>query len=315
MTAEESIRSLTLIGAPTSAGAYAPGQEDGPTALRKHGLADALRRLGAYINDAGDIPRWRWRPDPANRHAQNAAAVAGGARALAALVVDALADDTMPIVLGGDCTIELGTLSGAVSAGHDPALVYFDIHPDLNTPKSEPDGALDWMGVAHMLAEPDTVDEVTAVGPRRPLLAAERLVLFGHDPEHSTAWERQRIAHHGLREIQVSEIAADPEGAARRALDAATGNSERYLVHFDVDSIDFTDMPLSENAGRNYGLSFERAMSALDVLLADERLLALTVSELNPHHGAEDGSTMRRFAERLADAIAGDPPRAPGFDK
>jgi arginase len=312
VTEDRSIPSLTLIGAPTSAGAYAPGQEDGPAALRKHGLADELRRLGAYVNDAGDIPRWRWRPDPSNPYAQNAAAVADGARAVAALVVEALADDTMPIVLGGDCTIELGTLSGAVSAGHDPALVYFDIHPDLNTPKSEPDGALDWMGVAHMLAEPDTVDEVTAVGPRRPLLTPERLILFGHDPEHSTPWERERIAHHGLREIEVGEIATDPEAAARRALEAATAKADRYLVHFDVDSIDFTDMPLSENTSRNYGLSFKTAMSALDVLLADERLLALTVSELNPHHGAEDGSTVRLFAERLADAIAGGSPRSPG---
>jgi arginase len=189
--------------------------------------------------------------------------------------------------------------------------VYFDIHPDLNTPKSERDGALDWMGVAHMLAEPDTVDEVTAVGPRRPLLVPERLVLFGHDPEHSTAWEQERIAHHGLQQIQVGGIAADPEGAARQALDLATANAKRYLVHFDVDSIDFTDMPLSENTGRNYGLSFEAAMNALDVLLADERLLALTVSELNPHHGAEDGSTVRLFAERLAAAIAGDQPPSP----
>jgi len=55
VTEDRSIPSLTLIGAPTSAGAYAPGQEDGPAALRKHGLADELRRLGAYVNDAGDI--------------------------------------------------------------------------------------------------------------------------------------------------------------------------------------------------------------------------------------------------------------------
>jgi arginase len=296
--------SLTLIGAPTSAGAYAPGQEDGPTALRRHGLADALRRLGAYVNDDGDIERWRWRPDPGERYAQNVPAVARGARAIAERVAAALKDGSLPLVLGGDCTIELGTLSGAISAGHDPSLLYFDIHPDMNTPKSVIDGALDWMGVAHMLAEPDTVEELTTLGPRTPLFAPERLVLFGHDPQHSTPWERERIAHHGLREIRVDEIAADPAGAARRAVELVTDGADRYLVHFDVDSIDFTDMPLSENIGRNYGLSFEAAMAALDVLLANEKLLALTVSELNPHHGAEDGSTVKTFAERLAESIA-----------
>jgi arginase len=305
MTEREGRQPLTLIGAPTSAGAYAPGQEDGPAALREHGLADQLRRLGAYVNDAGDAPRWRWQPDPAHRRAQNVSAVLDGARAVAERVAAALRDDTLPVVLGGDCTIELGTLSGAVTAGHDPALVYFDIHPDLNTPQSEPDGALDWMGVAHMLGEPDTVQELVELGPRIPLLAPERLVLFGHDPEHSTDWERERIAHHRLNEIQVDETASDPAGTARRALELATADADSYLVHFDVDSIDFVDMPLSENVGRNYGLAFEAAMDALDVLLADQRLLALTVSELNPHHGAEDGSTIRTFAERLAFAVVG----------
>jgi arginase len=305
MTEREGRRPLTLIGAPTSAGAYAPGQEDGPAALREHGLADELRRLGAYVNDAGDTPRWRWRPDAGHRRAQNATAVAEQASAVAERVAAALKDETLPVVLGGDCTIELGTLSGAVTAGHDPALVYFDIHPDLNTPQSEPDGALDWMGVAHMLGEPDTVKELVELGPRTPLLAPDRLILFGHDPAHSTDWERERIEHHGLNETQVDEIASDPAGTARRAVELATADADCYLVHFDVDSVDFVDLPLSENVGRNYGLAFETAMAALDVLLADERLLALTVSELNPHHGAEDGSTIRTFAERLAFAIAG----------
>jgi arginase len=296
---------LTIIGAPSSAGAYSPGQEDGPAALRDAGFADELRRLGATVNDRGDIDRWRWQPDPSHPRAQNAEAVATSALQVASLVEEVLRVEELPVVLGGDCTLELGTYSGAVAAGYDPALVYFDIHPDMNTPASEIDGALDWMGVAHLLSEPDTVDELAAIGPRRPLLAPQRLILLGHDPEHSVAWERERIAHHRVEELRLDVVAGDPAGAARRAVELATADAERYLVHFDVDTIDFTDMPLSENTGRNYGLSFEAAMAALDELLADERLLGLTVTELNPHHGAEDGSTVRTFSARLARSIAG----------
>jgi arginase len=296
---------LTIIGAPSSAGAYAPGQEDGPHALRAAGFAEELRRLGATINDRGDIERWRWRPDRSHPYAQNADAVLASARAVAELVDEVLRDGELPLVLGGDCTVELGTYSGAVAAGHDPALVYFDIHPDMNTPNSERDGALDWMGVAHLLSEPGAVDELAAIGPRRPLLAPQRLVLFGHDPEHSTEWERERIAHHCISELLVEQVAADPTAAAHKAVDLATARADRYIVHFDVDSIDFTDMPLSENTGRNCGLSFETAMTALEPLLADPRLLGLTVTELNPHHGAEDGSTVATFSERLAFCIAG----------
>jgi len=296
---------LTIIGAPSSAGAYAPGQEDAPAALRDAGLLTELRRLGAYVNDRGDIPRWRWRPDRAHRHAQNAGSVAEAATALAELVREELEDGALPVVLGGDCTIELGTVCGSLAAGHDPALIYFDIHPDLNTPRSVTDGALDWMGMAHMLDEPDALDELAALGPRRPLLSPERVVLLAHDPEHSTSWERERIAHHRISEIQLDAVAADPARAGCKSVELATANADRYLVHFDVDSVDFIDMPLSENTGRNYGLSFEAAMTALDQLLADERLLALTVTELNPHHGDEDGSTARAFAERLASSLAG----------
>ena len=82
-------------------------------------------------------------------------------------------------------------------------------------------------------------------------------------------------------------------------MDDFAGRFDRLLVHFDVDTIDFTDAPLSENTGRNEGLALDAAMEALAVLLASERLSALTVTELNPLHGAEDGATLERFVRAL----------------
>lgn len=229
------------------------------------------------------------------------AAVAAGADAVHARVAAALEAGEQPLVLGGDCTVGVGTVAGAAAAGLDPTLIYFDLHPDLNVPDSVPDGALDWMGVAHLLDEDGCLDELAAIGPRRPLLDQERLVLLGHDPAHSTAFERAVIERRAMRGLTVDEVGRAPREAAARALELA--DAERYLVHFDVDLIDFVDMPLSENTGRNYGLSFAAAMDALEVLLADRRLAGLTVTELNPHHGAADGSTVRAFVERLAGAL------------
>ena len=59
----------------------------------------------------------------------------------------------LPLVVGGDCTIELGTVAGLLPSGGRLGLLYFDVHPDLNLPSSVKEGALDWMGVAHMLGE------------------------------------------------------------------------------------------------------------------------------------------------------------------
>jgi arginase len=281
---------LALIGAPTSAGAFAPGQEDAPAALREAGLLDALRAAGRDVVDRGDTPRRRWRVDHDEPRAMNAAAVVDGARGVAEKVEAAMRAGQQPLVLGGDCTVGFGTVAGAVAAGVDPRLVYFDMHPDLNTPSSVPDGAFDWMGVAHMLDVDGADDRLAGSGPRRPLLTDEHLIFLGADLNQSTPHERSVIAARGLR-VMGSE----------HAQRAAEGRP--YLVHFDVDVIDFSDVPLSENTGRGIGISFDAAFAALDVLLAGDDLLGLTVTELNPHHGSEDGSDAKCFAERLAGAL------------
>ena len=290
---------IVVIGAPTSAGAFAPGQEDAPGALRAAGLVQAL---GA--SDRGDTPRFRWRVDHDQPRAMNADGVVDGVRAVAANVEEALRAGDLPLVLGGDCTVGVGTVAGAVAADTEPRLVYLDLHPDLNTPAAVPDGAMDWMGVAHMLDLAGADERLAAAGPRRPLLAGDDLVLLGTGSEQCTAAERDAIAAQDLQPIGVDRLRADPPAAAREALRRATAGGRRFLVHFDVDVIDFSDVPLSENTGRGIGVGFDAALAALGVLVAHEALLGLTVTELNPHHGAPDGSDVARLVHALAAALA-----------
>jgi arginase len=294
---------IALIGAPTSAGAFAPGQEDAPAALRAAGLVEALRADRRAVEDRGDTPLFRWRADHDEPRAMNAGAVVDAVRAVAARVHDAVRAGELPVVLGGDCTVGVGTVAGAVAADADPRLVYLDLHPDLNTPDSVPDGALDWMGVAHMLDVDGADDRLAAAGPRRPLLRDDDLVLLGAGHEQCTAAERERIAERDLRPIGVDALRSDPGAAARAARERATAGGRRYLVHFDVDTIDFSDVPLSENTGRGIGVGFDAALAALDVLLGHDALLGLTVTELTPHHGAPDGSDVARLALALAGAL------------
>jgi arginase len=298
-------KTVGLIGVPTSMGAFAPGQEKGPQALRDADLPGRLSRAGAEVEDHGDaVSVRRWRPDKGNRRAQNAPAVAEVARETAARVRDAAEAGRLPLVLGGDCTVELGTVAGLLPSGGRLGLIYFDVHPDLNVPGSVTEGALDWMGVAHMLGVEGVEETLRRVGPRYPLLENEDVFLFSYGPEQATEWEREAIERRRLKGIPVGEVAADPEGAATRALADMGPRSDRLLVHFDVDTVDFTDLPLSENAGRNEGLPFDAAMRALKGLLRSENLAALTVTEFNPDHGEEDGSTARALAEGLARAFS-----------
>ena len=279
---------LALIGAPTSLGAFGPGQEQAPRALREAGLrADA---------DFGDIPLRRWRPDREHRRAQNAAGVAHAAREVAERVEAAFRAGKTPVVLGGDCTVEIGTVAGAQAAGERLGLVYFDLHPDLNTPETVGTGTLDWMGVAHMLGLPGTVPELAGIAR----LAPEDILLFARQDDQTRPGEREAIEAHGIESIDVEEVAADPRAAATRA----SQRFGRYLVHFDVDVVDFVDLPLSENTGHNIGLPFDAACAALEVLVAGPGFAGLTVTEHNPAHGAEDGSTTAALAAALQRALS-----------
>jgi len=298
---------LALIGVPTSAGAFAPGQEQAPEALRAAGLVERLERAGVQVTDYGDGPIWRWRPDRSNRLAQNLATVVAIAQSTASRVQQALGDGMALLVLGGDCTVEVGTVAGHLPSGGRVGLIYFDLHPDLNTPESVRPGALDWMGVAHLLGEEQATKPLAHSGSRFPLLAPDEIVFFAYGPKNVTPWEREVMARRHLYGIPVDEVAADPEGSAARALAKLASQCDRLLIHFDVDTIDFTDLPLSENAGRNEGLSFERAMRAITALVASPLLSALTITEINPNHGAEDGSTLTTFVEAVACVLASSP--------
>jgi arginase len=147
----------------------------------------------------------------------------------------------------------------------------------------------------------------TWVAGGRPLLNAEAVLFFSYGPEQATRWERAVLERGSLRGISVDTVASTPEKAAEAALAEPEPRTDRLLIHFDVDTVDFTDTPLSENTGRNQGLSSNEAFRELRVLVNSERFSGLTVTELNPSHGDEHGATVRLFVEALTDALANAP--------
>ncbi len=298
-------RQIEIIGIPTSAASYAPGQEKAPAALRVAGLVEVLRAAGYKVVDRNDDPPvWRWCPDHADLRAQNLAPTVEYVGHTRQRVAWALADGNLPLVLGGNCTIELGVVAAHLDAGRRIGLVYLDAHADMNVPDAVTDGALDWMGVAHMLDIEGARRELAGIGPRRPLLRPGDLALFGFQPERATQFERDQIQKLGLDVVTWNAIACDPEGEAAKLLDRWSARFDQLLVHFDVDVLDFFDAPLSEDAtGRGTGLTLDQTARSLAVLAADPRLSALTIAEVNPAHGAEDGSSIRALAAMLGEAL------------
>ncbi len=294
---------VSVVGVPSSAGAYAPGQEEAPTALRAAGLLELLGSDAGGVRDAGDLPGFRWRPDRTDRAAQNLAEVAATVARVRDAVAPVLRSGAFALVLGGDCTVGVGSVAGSVVAGGETGVVYMDMHADLNVPASVPDGALDWMGVAHMLGVDGSRPALRDAGPRTPLLDPASIVVLGHEDSQATAWEREMIRRLGVTCVPAEALRADPAAAAVAAVAALPGGCTRVLVHFDVDVVDFIDAPLSENTGRNIGVPLDAALAALAEIMADGRAQALTVTELNPHHASADADALPHLCAGLADAL------------
>jgi arginase len=297
-------RRVGVIGVPTSAGAFAPGQERAPQALREAGLMAQLRERGLEARDHGDREGWRWRPDRENRRAQNLDKVVEIVDDTSRRVAEAAGAGETTLVLGGDCTVGVGTVAGHSEGGKRPGVVYFDAHADLNIPASVRPGTLDWMGMAHMLGEQGACAELVQAGPRAPLLEPDQVVLFAWDEVQSEAHERAAIERLGIRVVPAGEVAADPVAAAAQALAILEGKGQSLLVHFDVDVVDFTDTPLSENWGRNEGIPYDAAAAALQTLLASPRLAGMTVTELNPDHVEAGSGSVERLVRDLAEGLS-----------
>jgi arginase len=299
-------RTLAIIGAPSSAGAYAPGQEKAPTAFRSHGLVEALRARGRCVVDRGDVAGFRWRPDPALPKCANLSAVRAAAKAVAEATSDAIAGDHDVLVLGGDCTLELGTVAGATFDGARVGVIYIDLDVDLNAPDTS-DGALDWTGVAHMLDIPGSVDDLSGLTGRRPLLPPSAVLFFAAD--NISPPERETMHRLNLECIGLSQVRADPVAAASRALAWAQA-FDRLLVHLDVDVLEYVDFPIAENVRRAPGLKFDELSIVLPLLLGAPHFRALTITEVNPEHAPDSAEIFAALNGLLSKSFGESAPAA-----
>lgn len=295
---------VTVLGVPSSAGAYCVGVERAPAALREAGLVDALRAAGAEVVDAGDLTTRRWLPDRESPFAQNLDAEVAAAVELSTAAAGLLAEGERLLVLGGSCTVALGMCAAMASRDQRPRIVYMDRHLDLNTPHSTTEGSLSWMGMAHALALDGAAPELVGATGRVPLLHPSDLVYLGVDAtRETTGWERQQVADHGLAVVDQAALCADPRGAARRARGALT--SGPFVVHLDVDVLDFLDAPIAENVnGRNSGPTIALAGQALAELLREPDCWGMSIGQLDPAHAAADPSALPRLVAALVAALA-----------
>jgi arginase len=293
MTAQA--RQISVLGVPTSAGSHNPGQELAPAAWREAGLIEQLRAAGLDVEDRGDLPAEPFRPVSPVGGLRDADRVAELARKVAAEVAAIRQAGRLPLVLGGDCTITLGVLSGS-----DGGLVYFDGDADLTTPERSTSAVADTMGMTHMLGGGSP--RLARLGSRFPLLRPGQVTLFGFDPAELDTFEWTELASRHLYAAPAPAVRADPAGAARRALGYLNRRCDSYLLHFDVDVLHTGLFPLA-NYPHFAGLTLDEAGACLDVFAGGERFGGLVITEVNPGNDPS-GELLRTLAARVTRALA-----------
>ena len=292
-------RRVTVIGVPSSAGARRNGQELGPVSLRGAGLVEALRGRGLDVRDAGDLPAAAFIPDPQNPRQQNLDRVVKVAQNVADAVASAAGTGRFLLLLGGDCSITIGALSGLSRHGSNPALVYLDGDLDLNTPETSPSGIFDGMVAAHLIG--GGAQELARIGPVYPLLDEQRLVFFGFniaaggiDPPELEALRRSAALRYPLEAVRL-----DPGAAAREALAVLERRAHRFLLHFDVDVTETQAVDVA-HAG---GLPLGDTVDVLRIFASHPACVGLVVTEFNPALDL-DGTEAQRYAAAIAEALA-----------
>jgi arginase len=264
---ESPARILAVIGAPIEDAERAlPGTVMGPAALRTAGLIRTLRDLGNEVDDRGDLRLEERVPEPVLMagSARNIASVAGWARMLRRETYAAMKNGRVPIVLGGDHSLSIGSVSGVLQycaeAGRTLFVLWLDAHADFNTPATSPSGNLHGMSAAWLCGEPG----LPISEEPRAILDPKNLHLFG--VRAVDRGERDLLQARGVNIVDMRQL--DEFGASvlmRRIIDAARGRNG--LIHVSLD-VDFLDPQLAPGAGTTVpgGATFREAHLVMEML-------------------------------------------------
>jgi arginase len=272
---------VALIGAPTDVGAGARGASMGPEALRVAQLQQVLESQGLEVCDRGNLsgPPNPWL-DPVGGY-RHLAEVTEWNRLVHEAVLSELAGARLPVLLGGDHSLAIGSISAAArhcrATGRKLRVLWFDAHADFNTNILTPSGNLHGMPVACLCGHGPA--ELTGLGGRVPVLEPAQLRQIGI--RSVDAGEKRFVHEVGF---EVFDMRFIDEMGMRQALELAlAGVDGDTHVHVSLD-VDFIDPEIAPGVGTTVpgGPTYREAQLCMEMVADTGRLGSLDIVELNP---------------------------------
>ena len=276
-------RSVRIIGVPLDLGQTRRGVDMGPSAIRAAELQKRLRLLDFRVEDAGDlavaIAETQRFGDRRHRYLGEIAAVCRDAAEKVRLT---MAAGRVPLVLGGDHSIAVGTVAGLSHYfSRRPksfGLIWLDAHADINTPETSPSGNVHGMPLACCVGLGPT--DLAGLGGTVPMIDPARVALVGVRSVDEN--EKANLDRSGVRVFSMRDI--DERGMRRvmdDAIEVASGRGGPFHVSLDMDFVDPGEAPGVGTAVRG-GASYREAHLAMEMIADAKKMCSLEIVEVNP---------------------------------
>jgi arginase len=289
---------IAIIGVPLDLGAGRRGVDMGPSAIRYAGLNERLALLGHRVRDTGNIPvplAEQYEAPPSDERLRYLEPILAVNRQLARRTADVVAEGALPLVLGGDHSLAIGSVSGAAH-GRRAGLIWVDAHADFNTPETTPSGNIHGMSLAALIGRGHPA--LTALLGAGPVIRPRDIALVGVrdiDPLERETLRGSGIAVFTMHDIDRRGMAAVMDEAIERVCAETSG----VYVSFDMDVLDPNEAP---GVGTPVlgGISYREAHLAMELTAACGKLLGLDLVEVNPILDTHNSTAERAVAFALS---------------
>jgi arginase len=274
---------IAVIGAPLDLGAGRRGVDMGPSAVRVANLQLRLRDLGYDVRDFGNIEVKQPESLPAGpKRAKFLPQIAKACTQLADTVLDAAEKGRVPLVLGGDHSVAVGTVSGMAKhmrkQKQSIGLVWIDAHADMNTPQSSPSGNVHGMPLACIVGYGPK--DLTHIYDFAPKVDPKNVALIGIrnvDQLEKTVVKKSGVRTFTMRDIDERGLRA----VMTEAVQIASAGTAGFHVSLDMDSVDPSAAPGVGTPVKG-GLTYREAHLAMEILCDSGGMLSMEVVEVNP---------------------------------
>ena len=274
---------IAIIGVPLDLGADRRGVDMGPSAVRVASLNARLMELGYEVDDLGNVPVAQPESHPeGSPQAKYLPQITETCTHLAELVGKQMDEGKRPLVLGGDHSLAVGTLSGVSqhfrNRGEKVGMIWIDAHTDMNTPATSPSGNVHGMPLACCIGLGP--EELTGIFGYSPKVAPEHVALIGIRSVDQQ--ERENVQRSGVHAFTMRDI--DERGmrsVIEEAIRIASSGTAGFHVSLDMDAVDPTEAPGVGTAVRG-GITYREAHLAMETMGDTGRMTSMEVVEVNP---------------------------------